>query len=488
MGDQALRFLFIDEFQDTDPLQMELFQAYCARSACKLFYVGDKKQAIYRFRGADGDAFAAMERLQQARNAGIQTYTLTRNFRTGERLLQSFHQHFTHWGAAPISRLSYQPAQDQLWPAPFAQGVGDQSSPLHIAFIDPRSELQRLQEDVQQLIDNHDGETPLEVAILVRTNNDAYEAQQALREIGVPCDLMTGGDFYQSLPVRELLALLNAVANPNDKVALLNLLDTSWAPALLHDVDVQPLFSWGERLRRVEAHQAAYQDLQPLVEVLSQLQRRARLAPLPAFLNDCIDMYQPSLYVSHDQADGVRRADAQAYERGLNFLITRLIEAIGDASMSLMGLIDWLTIKVTHDQNTDLPAPEGASSASVIAVTVHRAKGQEYEVVIIPRTSRPFLSHRSAFKLIADRGAVTRIHWREGAGRRRQGNQHLIGAQPWAEQDRQTCLEETRLLYVAMTRAKRRLDVYVEHDVADDTWGALLNVNPPAPRRGRRRR
>jgi DNA helicase-2/ATP-dependent DNA helicase PcrA len=100
------RYLFVDEFQDTDGLQMDLILGLRRQVGCRLFVVGDAKQGIYRFRGAEGNAFEELRR--RVASIGLpplDDYQLTRNFRSGKRLLDSLHHYFDAWGRSNF--LSY---------------------------------------------------------------------------------------------------------------------------------------------------------------------------------------------------------------------------------------------------------------------------------------------------------------------------------------------------------------------------------------------
>lgn len=94
------RYLFIDEFQDTDIEQIGMFMDIRRNTGTRLFVVGDEKQGIYRFRGAQGNAFKELEK--EAKNSTppvvLHKRKLTMNFRSGSRLLDSMHPHFMSWG------------------------------------------------------------------------------------------------------------------------------------------------------------------------------------------------------------------------------------------------------------------------------------------------------------------------------------------------------------------------------------------------------
>ena len=109
--DLRLRYMFIDEFQDTDDVQIEIFQKLQAlmNADCKLFVVGDLKQSIYRFRGAKLNAF---QKLQYGKDIEWKRFRLNRNYRTDGRLLELFDGLFAKMGSQGV--LPYQGEEDRL--------------------------------------------------------------------------------------------------------------------------------------------------------------------------------------------------------------------------------------------------------------------------------------------------------------------------------------------------------------------------------------
>ena len=102
--DLRLRYMFIDEFQDTDDVQIEIFQKLQAlmNADCKLFVVGDLKQSIYRFRGAKLNAF---QKLQYGKDIEWKRFRLNRNYRTDGRLLELFDGLFAKWEVRVFCRI-----------------------------------------------------------------------------------------------------------------------------------------------------------------------------------------------------------------------------------------------------------------------------------------------------------------------------------------------------------------------------------------------
>ena len=464
------RFLFVDEFQDTDPLQMDLFLQFVRPYQTKLFYVGDKKQGIYRFRGAYGDAFAMMRmKMADAKLLEAREFSLVRNFRTGKRLLRSFDRPFEAWGGKRL--LAYQAAKDRLLSDPSKSDTRDESMAFARPTIVARSgELNQLVCDVRVLRAAASNEN---IAVLCRTNWQALEAKRELDAAGFACDVATGGDFYQSRPVRELQAFLAAVVDPEDDAAVLQALETAWGPLVWsssNPTDGATLAPWSERARGVYAG-SPVDDLTGVRNALRARAEAARTVPVLAFLFDSMLTFDPA------SAASKLKVDREAYQRGLDHLLAQATEKMRDASLSLPGFLEWLRIKTATDKSEDFPMPP-AHGATLIAITAHRAKGQEYQHVIVPYTAKRFSGSKGEVEVVVDpvvgSAPSVRVWWRlpeRGAN----GN-HFPGARdvPWAGHDEETQREETRLLYVAMTRAKKSLRIYRLDASGNATWGQLL--------------
>ena len=210
------RHLFIDEFQDTDAMQMSLLLRVAELSSAPLFVVGDAKQGIYRFRGAEGDAFVEL-RSRMGRDAYIEM-TLSKNWRSGKTLLDSLHPFFTSWGSRDL--LVYDSARDRLE----AGRPTDESSPVDV--IREKDWKRSLLRTVRSWTANGKDD---KIAILCRENYRAREAQQYLRDHELNCDVLVGGDFFRSPAVREALAFLRAVSDPDDDAAVLQTAESRWA-------------------------------------------------------------------------------------------------------------------------------------------------------------------------------------------------------------------------------------------------------------------
>lgn len=476
------RYLFVDEFQDTDAAQIDLVLELRERLDCRLFVVGDVKQGIYRFRGAEGNAFE--ELIRRVHDRGLQAMTdfgLTRNFRSGERLLDSLHPYFDRWGQNDM--LVYGHA-DQLRPN---HRDSDGSREIAIDSVKAKDFAATAADRVAGWRGRH---TKDSVGILCRQNWQAKAVQAEVRARNISCELRVGGSFYESPAVRELRVLLEAAADPEDDAALLELCETRWAARILEgqgpagvDPDIwgpagEMPVPWAVRIAAAaEGGNFQRDDLDLLRRRMGGLRRMLRDVPVLAWVVELARVFEPEAYavVGEDDAERVR------YGRCLDHLITLIDAQFLDGATTLERLLFWLRLQVATNHSED--EPDAETDGKVVALTVHKAKGLEFDRVVVPRTSSEFGPPASA----ATRTSVLRPHgekprilwkWKPGKSHQEFSNVPLARHADWAVDDLDTTREETRLLYVAMTRAREELLVFVAPNTKSrdkpQSWAELI--------------
>lgn len=490
---RAPRYLFVDEFQDTDSEQIQMVLSICSSANSNLFAVGDVKQGIYRFRGAAGNAFDQLTALAGARNLTLRSYTLTRNFRSGTTLLDSLHPFFIEWGNAKYLEYAL---HDRL---EATRGAG-KSKNVTLTSVPRRNVDDYVVTKVKTWLREFPRDDE-KIAVLCRANYEAHQFVKALRAEGVSCEVRTGGDFYRSDAVRELRVLLEAMLNPSDDAALLELCTTRWfvglstmtRPAELGDNPISlteseqrawsqqlpAITTWAERLASVtNAGRFDRTDLDIVRDRVASLARLLQIKPVLGWLMDCNAWMQPrnSLLPGEDPNDPVERL---RYGRCFDHLITLLDESFSNAPISPYRLLEWLRLKIATDRTEDEPEPTENSGTRVTVLTVHKAKGLQYDCVLIPGTANRFVTARGRaeeFAFVGVEGSA-RVLWKWNVG------SPLTNVRPsdnglWAQEDVERVREEARLLYVAMTRAREELDIVVatagQAGSLPNSWADLL--------------
>src|SRR5690625_701395 len=190
------KYIFIDEFQDTDRNQTELFTRIANRFPINLFVVGDVKQSIYRFRGAD---YTAFEQLKKRLDIDLE-YHLQFNYRSDKNLLKNLNQIFATW-PQKVGSFKYL-SEDYLYPG-LTREVNNETPIINKNF----STSVQLANFLKQLERTN-------TAVLVRSNREVNEISQLCDEHRIFYSADRDGDFYRSLPVREFYQLLLRFVHP----------------------------------------------------------------------------------------------------------------------------------------------------------------------------------------------------------------------------------------------------------------------------------
>ena len=232
--------MFIDEFQDTDDVQIDSFlKLQAIIKNVKLFVVGDLKQSIYRFRGATISAFD----LITTDDSQWEEYSLTTNYRTDNRLLDRFDRIFSIMG-----NRGY---------LPFIQGKDSLKSSIDTCLSSDElikkveydgdaqrmellfAEIERQKDIIRSLARQYKlSNKETIIAILVRDNWQIHNILEEAKQRGEFIETQVGGDLYQLTPALDLCKLVTALLNPQDPVCLYNLIDSNYIGC---EIDIQGL-------------------------------------------------------------------------------------------------------------------------------------------------------------------------------------------------------------------------------------------------------
>ncbi len=458
-------FALIDEFQDTDPVQYRIFaRIYGGRDDAALFLIGDPKQAIYAFRGADVFTY-----LNAKRAAGEQTYTMFVNRRSSPRMVQAVNTLFGRvrdpFVLADIPFVPMQPGaqvRDELDGAALhillmpragreekPKGKNPSKKGLRINKGTAEKELPAaIAGEIVRLLRSGaaiDGQplSPADVAVLCRTNRQAMDVQSALRELGVPCVLQGDASVFDAPEAAELELVLRAIVDPGDAGALRAALVTDMLGATggelfaLQDDER----AWDEWLRRLQGWHQVWGErgfTPALRRLLDEQNVPARLLALTGGERQLTNLLH--------LGELLQRA-AVELRRGPRGLVEWLGTMRRDAAARAEAVGESAQIRLESD------------ARALKLVTIHKSKGLEYPVVFCP-----YLWDGALLKG-ADKEYV-RFH-DEAAGNRPTIDLAGKDSRHCEQSEREALAENLRLLYVALTRAKYRCVV---------VWGAVRDA------------
>lgn len=487
--------ILVDEFQDTDPLQAEIFWRLCGDPGNDpqdwtgfrirpgaLFLVGDPKQAIYRFRGADVGAYV------QARAAFVEQdadglASISTNFRSCASILTFVNERFE-----AILSADGQPGFTALDPFHDDRGDGVCVAALDIAVADEdgkaSAERQRdaeadaVAELCARLIGSHPvldrkvgAERPCQpgdIALLAPTGADLWRYEEALERRGIPVATQAGKGLFRRQEVQDLIALTRVLTDRRDTLALgallrgplvglseEELLDIVWAlPRFEDEPDRIPRLDLG-----VDPATISHPLARDVIEKLQALYRRGNSTTPHELLSQAVDVLRlrPILLDRH-------RGQA---ERALANVDLYLSLSTSYAVRGLRAFSDTMTAAWTDEARAVEGRPD-AQEEAVALFTMHAAKGLEWPVVIPINTMTGVMAPDSA---VIDR--LTDTFYCPVLGVAPSG--YDVARQ--AERD-ELDRERVRLWYVAATRA-RELLVLPRLDVtpSKSAWIGLVDLS-----------
>ena len=478
------KFFLVDEFQDTNGLQRQLLErlALSPGSNANLFIVGDRKQSIYGFRGADVDVFREMT--STLMEAGGEAKPLQLNFRSQPPLISFFNHLFPRLfepnedvprlTAEELARLGYvghqpsEPKRDTEDSGPLVE--------LLIATRPPSGEYRYFDREARELdaiqlanrIVALKAENPRlnysNIALLFRAMTQVYIYEAIFRRANIPYQTVLGRGFYEREEITDLIQLLRFLDNRTDELALAAVLRSPLcgisdnalfalrsAPRLEEVISLKAPSITRRLHRALRQHteiafisEQEHELLEAASNLISRLVARRHHYTIEDLLRFAVDESEYLAVVSANFDGAQRLANVQRlftlaarFERSGNHLIRDFVryveefEAIG--SRESEGQID-----------------EAANAVRLM--TIHQAKGLEFPIVIIPDLHRSRTPPEFSFMLDRHHGLTLKVP--DGRGNRVAGCtfSDFEKRSAWREQ-----FENMRLLYVAATRAQDRL-------------------------------
>ncbi|MBT0994408.1 DNA helicase PcrA [Cellulomonas sp. DKR-3] len=433
---RRFRHVLVDEYQDTNHAQYVLVRELVGTGEGdvergELTVVGDADQSIYAFRGANIRNILEFE----ADYPDARTILLEQNYRSTQTIL-----------SAANAVISKNPGRKpkRLWTD---SGAGAQI----VAYVadDEREEARFVVEEIDRLGDS-DGVRPGDVAVFYRANAQSRVIEDALVRVGLPYKLVGGTRFYERKEIKDAVAYLRAVANPDDDVNLRRILNVpkrglgERSEAMVASFAERERISFGAALERLDEvpglGSRAITGLGGFAEMMTGLRELAAGAGPAEVLGAVLDRsgYLAELRASEDPQDASRvenlaelHAVASEFEQS-------------DPEGDLADFLERVSLVADSDQIPAADAGEqesGPEPGVVTLMTLHTAKGLEFPVVFLTGLEDGTFPH---MRSLADTDQLA---------------------------------EERRLAYVGLTRARERL--YISRAAIRTAWG-VPNEFPPS--------
>ena len=446
------RAALIDEFQDTDPVQYDIFRRIYSGSDAPLFLIGDPKQAIYSFRGADIFAY-----LQAAGDvAPERRFTLNTNWRSVPKLLDGFNLLFDEARTPFVFDAIPSPPLVAGCPEPDADASGE--PPLEICLLQSgegdgglrSGEAERFATGAcaSMVAETVSGGTGAgDIAVIVRTHRQARMMQAALRERGVVSVLQSDESVFAYAEAEEVRILVAALADPGREPLVRAALTTPLFG--LNGSDIARLNddenAWAERLQEFREYRHIWQECGFMVMARELMGREAVRERLLA-------------------------PEGSSGERALTNVLhcfELLHQAAHTRGLGMEGLVSWFSERVVaKERGEEYQIRLESDEPAVRIVTAHVSKGLQYPVVFCPY---PFAGGNGGREVVLfhdDRGRMVRDF-----GSREIERHRMVAA-------RESLAENLRLFYVALTRAERRCIFFTGRIVDGRSSGRTPLLSP----------
>lgn len=464
------KYLFIDEFQDTDDIQIDSFLKLLEKAeGLKLFLVGDIKQSIYRFRGATDSAF---ERVKRG-GADWSEYSLSRNYRTDAKLLESLDRIFC--GMGNKGYLKFVRGQDTL-NSNIVGGLDKSRLIRKVEYFGRQNGhlMEVLFREIQHqrdMIENLKAARTLDpkekiIALLVRENWQIEKILLESRKRGCYIETEVGGDLYQLTSTMDLYKLVMALMNPKDPVFLFNFMKSNYVNS---QPDIQGLRGIGKDQKAEVLIEILNQYFNENLgknweEVIKEIYRK----PVLAVLRDIYEGTQP--WQNYDQEESGQKF----YRANYDLVLEKIIKAYSVDYLSLSVIENSLHINIlTGQEELARNVNRETEDIRIVCTTVHKAKGLEYGTVILPycdwdmgTTDKSpldvnYADHKLSYGIKLKRDKKMRKVYNS--------NYDVKG------ESFQRIQEESRVLYVALTRAIRNIVWLKNTDVHEaNSWQEFM--------------
>ena len=450
--------VLVDEYQDTNALQDAIYFALAAPQADNLFFVGDIKQSIYRFRQADPSVFLGKQQRWQPypQPAGAPaTLALDANFRSAPQVIAGINYLFETFFSQELGGVDYGAGQRLVVGRPDAAYPGLCEIDV-IDGADAEGDAAAIAQRIAAMLEEgfpvrgKEGVRPCQAGdfcILLRGRADFATYESALRTANIPVFADVAADLLDAPPVRPFAALLRVIDNPAQDIPLAAVLLSPLFPYTPDDLVALrracPQGSlYGAVLEGGEPRFAAF------VQTLAEYRRLARMLPVDRLLEELLAR---TGYLAAVGAlpDGARcREDLQTFvawaagagKAGLPALIRAMDAAAANGGLSQSG--------------------GGQTRPGCVSImTVHRSKGLEFPVVFVANTAHAFNQSDAIRPVLTHRRFGVGVTLRAGSTARRYKTLPYAALAQTIRTE--TLSEEMRVLYVALTRAQDALLITV---------------------------
>lgn len=461
----------IDEFQDTDPQQYRMFSQLFAFPHHHLYFIGDPKQAIYTFRGAD--IFSYLE----ARKSARETFGLTRNWRSDPKLVAGINWLFK-WRYDPFvfPEIPFNPSDSAVKGGQLKDAHGRDGAGLKCCYISSAQEGKPINNGeakelirmavVREILYLVQGggllrERPVkpgDIAILTRTNQEAHEVRAELSAVNLPCVIHSDKIIFETEEAKTMRILLHALFEPLRRDRFKAAMVSEWM---------------GFRSNEIYSMEADWEHWEPLRQCIHQCHETWLTRGIYLALNHCIEQFGIPVRL-------LRMPEGERKMANLMHLVDLLQKAESEGRTTPQTLLAWYeeTLQDPDRERDDFLMRLETDEEAIQVLTIHKSKGLQYPIVFVPFAWRPPSStvSKGDHLVFHDPDDTRRV---------------VVDAYPKPspvsreQHAREELSDSLRLLYVALTRAQFRTYFFLGDFKNQDrsSIGYLLGMVKPTTER-----
>lgn len=459
ISDCGFKYLFVDEFQDSDNSQIAMLNELVKGFNLKLFVVGDVKQSIYRFRGAVDSAFTRLiALLKKNRSTNICQFELINNYRTSPKVMSLFNRYFAAWTSQKLLT-----AADEVRPCKNIDGKAvvlrsDRKGFDERMFI---AETRKLLEDfrVRFKQESRKSDSKNRVVVLTRTNQQVSSVARLLDKYRIPAVAKRDGTFFQSEAVKDFCAFISSFLYSDEPIYLFNYIASPYS-GVNETLDFDTLKGLNGDRFELQEYLQPYIDNTRWAEYFEALKVR----PVLSVIKDVIEN-EPYLENYIARRKQIKKdagwedeeilssvlAESRQYKANIDKLLELLHQNFKSESVTVNKIVSYLRNAIATNRNeSEADVDADYQYDCVYCMTVHKAKGLEFDTVILPFMNTPFYYHNQTEILVDN--SLTKIAWNVGKRDSEKELHNNYYSKVRYEEDLNATAEETRILYVAMTR------------------------------------
>lgn len=447
-----IRYVFVDEYQDTSEMQEAVLN--CISKESQLFYVGDGKQSIYQFRGATPRLFINKA---EGKDGNVSCIRLNHNFRSGEKIIHGINAFFDSRMTKDFGGVAYKETE-QLKAG--VKTIGDEKPQFVVVKgeVGLDAECQWVAGEIENLLNQ--GHKPNSIAVLARSLQpvqDAYRA--AFQKRGIPFETNQPFDSKDQVVIemfQALLAYLNSGISDRAFLAVMRFPEWKFTPEDMARIRIAyPKIRFEAASRKYSEHKSdeLASKLLHLFQMLDDLRERTHQVPLGDLLDEILQR--------NDFADSIlAMPDGFQKNYGLRAYVNMLKERGERQNWTLHHLC--MLIQEEREAGISFPIPSVQGDQGVQLMTIHGSKGLEFDTVFLVNAgqSANLFELNQSVLIHEDFGLAMSVYESEQEAIRIPLERRI--AQLAVR--RQRVSEELRIYYVGMTRAVERL-IVVAHDM-----------------------